>query len=53
VFAVAGGRAELRRVQTGRTNGLETEILSGLGEGDMVVLHPGDRIRAGTRVASR
>ena len=53
VFAVAGGRAELRRVQTGRTNGLETEILSGLGEGDMVVLHPGDRIRAGTRVVSR
>jgi HlyD family secretion protein len=51
VFAVEDGRARLRRLQTGRSNGLETEIREGLAEGEKVILHPGDRIRSGTRVA--
>jgi HlyD family secretion protein len=53
VYAVEDGRARLRRVEVGRSNGLETEVRSGLSEGEAVVLHPGDKIQAGTRVAVR
>jgi HlyD family secretion protein len=49
-FAVANGRAELRAVETGRSNGRETQVLSGLREGESVVLYPGDRLEAGLRV---
>jgi HlyD family secretion protein len=52
VFAIEDGRARLRRVQTGRSNGLETEIQSGLAEGERVILHPGDKIQPGARVVS-
>ena len=34
----------------GRSNGVETEILSGLHEGDRVVVYPGDKVADGTRV---
>jgi HlyD family secretion protein len=53
VFVVEGGRAQLRCVQVGRSNGLETEIKAGLEEGQVVILHPGDKILPGGRVASR
>jgi HlyD family secretion protein len=49
-FLVDGGRAQLRRVQVGRSSGLETEVLEGLREGDEVILYPGDRIKDGSRV---
>jgi HlyD family secretion protein len=53
VYAVEDGRAQLRRVQTGRSNGLETEVRAGLAEGETVILHPGDKIKPGARVAAR
>jgi HlyD family secretion protein len=49
-FVVEGGRARLRSVQTGRSNGVLTEILAGLAEGDRVVVYPGDKVIDGTRV---
>jgi len=49
-FAVEGRRARLRSVTIGQSNGLETEILSGLTEGDRVVIYPGDRLTDGSRV---
>ncbi len=49
-FAIDGGRARLRTVKTGRSNGVETEILEGLGEGDRLVVYPGDKVFDGTRV---
>lgn len=52
-FAVRDGRAVLTPVTVGRTNGLETEVLIGLAEGDTVALHPSDRVRDGSRVAPR
>ena len=52
-FAVRDGRATLTEVGVGRTNGLETEILSGLGEGDTVVVHPSDRVADGATVRRR
>ena len=53
VFVVQGGKAVLRTVKVGRNNGLEAEIVEGLGEGDRVVLHPGDRIQNGVAVQPR
>ncbi len=49
-FVVEGGRAHLRTVRVGRSNGVETEILDGLAEQDRVVVYPGDKVRDGARV---
>lgn len=49
-FLVDGGRSKVRSVKIGRTNGLETEVLEGLREGDRVVVYPGDKIAEGARV---
>jgi HlyD family secretion protein len=51
VFVVKDGRAQLRRVETGRRSGMVTQILEGLEAGEIVVTHPGDRVRDGVRVA--
>jgi HlyD family secretion protein len=53
VYAVENGRAQLTRVQVGRSNSLETEITSGLEAGVTVILHPGDKIQPGGRVVGR
>jgi HlyD family secretion protein len=49
-FVIESGRAYSRRVQPGRGNGVETEIIEGLREGDQVVVYPGDKVVEGTRV---
>jgi HlyD family secretion protein len=49
-YVVDGRRARLQRVSVGRSNGVETEILSGLQEGQTVVVYPGDKVEDGTRV---
>lgn len=51
VFRVVGGIAQLRPVEIGKTNGLETEITRGLSEGDIVVLHPTNEVRDHVRVS--
>jgi HlyD family secretion protein len=53
VFAVADGRAEERAVEVGQRNGLEAEVLSGLAEGDAVIVHPGDSIADGVDIEER
>jgi HlyD family secretion protein len=53
VFLDEGGRARLRRVNVGRRNGTAAEILEGLAEGDVVVVHPSNRIADGVRIAAR
>ncbi len=53
VFKVENGRARLTPVEAGRSNGLDTEILSGLDEGDRIVLYPGNRLTDGMRVKAR
>ncbi len=45
VFVVESGRARRRRVELGRRNGLQAEILNGLTEGETVIVHPGDSVR--------
>lgn len=51
VFTVAGGRARLRAVKAGHRNPDEVEILGGLEEGAVVIVHPGDSIEVGARVS--
>lgn len=53
VFLVKEGRAQAAVVETGHRNGKIVEILSGLSEGDRVILHPSDRIAEGVAVAER
>jgi HlyD family secretion protein len=52
-FAVEKGKARERSVQVGKRNGLSAEVLSGLSEGDSVIVHPSEEIRDGTRVRER
>ena len=51
VFVVEAQRATLRRVEPGRRSGMRTQILKGLAAGERVILHPGDRVVPGARVA--
>ena len=52
-FVVKEGTAVVQTVQLGETNGLETEVLSGLEEGDTVIAYPSDSVRDGVSVESR
>ena len=49
-YVVRDGRAVLVPVSAGRSSGTETQVLSGLKEGDEVILYPGDRVADGMRV---
>lgn len=53
VFAIESGRAVLRHIDIGKRTGREVQALSGLEEGDRVVVYPGDRVRDGVRVRTR
>jgi HlyD family secretion protein len=53
VFAVEGGRARQRIVRVGQQATFEAEVREGLAEGELVVLHPSDRLRDGVRVTPR
>jgi HlyD family secretion protein len=53
VFRVTNHVAHQQKVKVGRQNGLEAEILEGLSEGDIVVLHPSDQIQDGVRIRER
>lgn len=53
VFAVRDDTAVQTTVQIGRRNALEAEVLSGLAEGDRVIVHPGDTVDDGVRVIAR
>jgi RND family efflux transporter MFP subunit len=53
VFVVADGRVERRRVEVGYRALNAVEILSGIAEGDLVVVEDLDRLRDGDRVTAR
>ena len=50
VFVEANGHAVLRLVKTGAKHGDRIEILSGLTDGDKIVLNPPDALREGQRL---
>ena len=53
VYVVEGKRARIRNVELDKRNGLAAQVLSGLSEGETVVVHPGDSVTDGRRVAPR
>lgn len=53
VFVAEDGRASLRTVDIGRTNGVDAEVRSGLGAGDTVVLYPPASVEDGTAISER
>jgi HlyD family secretion protein len=53
VFSLKDGRARATGVKIGHRNNQLAEVLSGLLAGDLVVLHPSDRISDGARVSER
>jgi HlyD family secretion protein len=53
VFALRDGRAAQTPVKIGRRNAIEAEVLSGLAEGDRVIVHPGDTVADGVLVTPR
>lgn len=53
VFAVRNGRAVQTTIQIGQRNAIEAELLSGLGEGDQVIVHPGDTVADDVAVTAR
>ena len=53
VFLVQEGRAELRPVEIGRRGGIAAEVLSGLQEGDVVIVHPDRKLEHGMRATLR
>jgi HlyD family secretion protein len=52
-LAVRDGRATTRAVEIGHRAPLQTEVVSGLDVGDLVIIHPGASVREGVRVAFR
>jgi HlyD family secretion protein len=53
LFLVEGGRARLRRVRIGAANADIVQLLTDIEPGAQVILHPGDRVADGVRVAQR
>jgi HlyD family secretion protein len=52
-FAIEDGKAVERRVELGHRSTFDAELLSGLGEGATIVLHPSEKLASGVRVASK
>lgn len=53
VFKMVGDIAKLTEVSIGKNNGQQAEVLSGLEEGDTVVVHPSDTLEDGSLVKQR
>ena len=51
-FRVQNGRAQRTVLQLGHRGAFETEVLSGLKQGDVVVVHPSTEVEDGVRVAT-
>jgi HlyD family secretion protein len=53
LFVVEGGRARQRIVRIGAMNADSAELLSAIPDGTQLIVHPGDRVVDGVRVAPR
>ena len=52
-FVFDGGRARITKVEIAHNNGVAAEVLSGLSEGQRVLLHPPDTVADGAAVKQR
>lgn len=53
VFVVEEGRATLKKVQIGKKNAFEAQVLSGVEQGEQVILHPSNQIKNGVLIEER
>ena len=53
VFTIEGGKAVEKSIEIGRRGGLEAQVLEGLDEGSVVILHPPSSIEDGVSVRAR
>ena len=53
VFVEQQGQARKRQLQLGYMNSLNAEVLQGLAEGEVIVLHPNEKIREGVKIKAR
>jgi HlyD family secretion protein len=53
VFKMEDGRAKVTAVEIGHMTDRRAEILSGLTDGDQVLLYPGDALEDGSLIADR
>ena len=53
VFKIVEGKVQRQIVQVGHRNGITAEILTGLTEHEMVVIHPSDRVAEGAQIKIR
>ncbi len=52
-FVAEAGRARLRPVRIGQSNGLNAVVIAGLKAGDQVIAHPDDKLADGKRIRPR
>lgn len=50
LFVVEGGRAKIRKVKTGMRGADFVEVLSGISDGEQVIVHPPNELKEGMRV---
>jgi HlyD family secretion protein len=50
VFVEEDGRARLRTIEIGHRTGATVEVMSGLKQGERVILFPSDKVDEGSRV---
>jgi HlyD family secretion protein len=53
LFVIDGGVARVRPVEVGHRGPLQTEVLSGVGAGERVIVHPGATVKNGVPVDAR
>jgi HlyD family secretion protein len=53
VYVVEDGTARERRIEIGERNPVHAEVMSGLAEGDRIILHPSDKVADGVTVTAR
>lgn len=53
VFVMENGFAKRREIKPGQRNGLITQVLEGIKDGDVVINHPSDEVDDGIRVTQR
>lgn len=53
VFIVKDSRALLKKVQIGKKNAFEAQVLSGLEQSEQVILHPSNQIKNGVLIEER
>lgn len=51
LFVASDHRAHRRAVKVGQRNGLRAQILEGIEEGEVVIIHPGDEVENGLRIS--